>query len=198
MRRQAGITVVLENVHDDHNVGAILRSCDAVGISEVFVLHSEEGLRRKNVVLGKRTTAGTRRWVDVWFYRDAEECFDRVRQDYSRIYGTAIGEQAKPVYDLDLTEPIALVFGNERDGLSPAALNHCDGNFLIPMMGFVQSLNVSVACAVTLFEALRQRRAAGFYESANPNPISQREAIFAEFIRRHEDQVIPQRGRKED
>ncbi len=197
MRRQTGLTVVLENIHDDHNIGAVLRTCDAVGISEIFVLHSEIGLRRKNIVLGKRTSAGARRWVDAWFYRDVETCFQQVRKDYDYVFGTAIGAQAKALYELDLTKSVALVFGNERDGLSQATLDHCDGNFLIPMMGFVQSLNVSVACAVTLFEALRQRRELDYYGEANPLSLPAREALFKEYVRRHEDRVVPRRGRKE-
>jgi len=86
-----------------------------------------------------------------------------VKKKYKRIYATHLGEQSKDLYELNLTEPIALMFGNEHEGITKESLKHCDGNFIIPQFGMVQSLNISVACAVTLFETLRQRKAASMY-----------------------------------
>lgn len=186
-RRQPDLTVILENVHDQHNVGAVLRSCDSIGIREIFVLYSEPDIEVKNVKLGKRTSAGTRKWVDVHFFTDTEACFAAVRARYDRILATHLDEQAKSLYDLDLTASTALIFGNEHDGISKEALAHADGNFIIPQQGMVRSLNISVACAVTLYEAYRQRAAKGFYAENNPADPADREALFQEYIRRHEE-----------
>ncbi len=185
--RQGNLTVVLENVHDPHNIGAVLRSCESVGLVEIFVLYSEPHLREERLALGKKTSAGARKWVDVHFYTDTEACFAHVRSKYDRVWGTHLGEEAVDLYALDLTQSVALVFGNEHEGLSKQVLAHCDGNFVIPQMGFVRSLNISVACAVSLYEALRQRRAAGYYGPGNPTMSSEgRRALLEEYVRRHD------------
>lgn len=171
-RRQNDLTVILENIADVHNVGAILRSCDAIGIGEVFMLNTMAELQNRKFALGKRTTAGARKWVQVHYFESLDLCFSFVRKKYKKIFTTHISEHAQTsVYDLNLVEPTALLFGNERKGVTEAALQGADGNFLIPQVGMVESLNVSVACAVTLFEAQRQRRMAGKYsESKNILP----------------------------
>ncbi len=194
-QRQPDITVVLENVIDLHNIGAVLRSCDSVGIREIFVLHTEAGLQADSITIGKRTAAGARRWVDVHYYTDAAACFQHVRQYYQRILATYLEREAIELYDLDLTIPAAFLFGNERDGLSEEVLQYANSNFWIPQMGMSESLNISVACAVTLYEALRQRRLQHFYSSNNPLPQVAQQQLLDEYIRRHEERdarkVIP-------
>lgn len=162
--RQSNLTVILENVHDHHNIGAVLRTCDAVGVKEVFVLYTEAHLDREYLEVGTRSAKGARRWVDVRFYTDVDACFAHVRRDYDKVYSTHLAENSVSAYDLDLTESVALLFGNEHFGVSKEAQKYSDGNFIIPMVGMVQSLNISVACAVTLYEAYRQRAAKGFYD----------------------------------
>lgn len=147
-----------------HNIGAVLRSCDSVGIHELFVLYNEPQLQKDYLELGKRTTAGTRKWLDVNYYTDTEVCFEAVRQRYDFIYATHLGQTAVSLYDLDLTPRVALLFGNEMLGLSDEAMQYADGNFIIPQMGMAESLNISVACAVSLYEAYRQRNLQGAYE----------------------------------
>jgi tRNA (guanosine-2'-O-)-methyltransferase len=185
LRRQLDFTVVLENVDDPHNIGAILRTCDAVGVAEIYVLYSREGLQNHKLELGKRSSAGARKWVNVQLFRDVEACFAHVKQRYAQVYGTHLGEGALSLYELELNASTALVFGNEAEGLSQAALAHCHGNFHIPQMGMAQSLNVSVACAVSLYEALRQRQAAGRYELQNDSPAHL--DLWQEYQRRHEE-----------
>ncbi len=186
--RQRDLTIILENVHDQHNIGAAMRSCDSVGIREIFVLYSEVGLNVKNITLGKRTSAGSRKWVDVHFYTDIEACFAHVRQQYPLILTTHLSEDARSLYDLDLTQPIALLFGNEKDGVSEEVLKHTDGNFLIPQMGMTQSLNVSVAVAVSVYEAYRQRKNVGLYEGNALTKVEQ-EAMYQEFLERHKNKA---------
>ncbi len=188
-RRQVNLTVILENVHDPHNIGAVLRSCEAVGIPEIYVLHTEPKLQEKYLSLGKRTSAGTRKWIDVQYFTDLEDCFQAVRARYQSIYATHMAEEARSLYELDLTESVALLFGNEHDGVSEKALEHTDGNFLIPQMGMVQSLNISVACAVTVYEACRQRNQRGLYTDNKPASDAEQNAIFQSYVQRHEERT---------
>ena len=184
-RRQTDLTIVLENVHDPHNIGAVLRTCDSVGIMEIFVLHNEPGTASDKLSIGKRTSSGARKWVDVRYFSDTEACMREVRKKYQRVLGTHLSEQAVSLYDLDLSIPVALVFGNEHDGISDNLLPHLDGNFIIPQMGMVQSLNISVACAVTLYETFRQRELKGLYAMNRSEPEIIEE-LRNDYFRRHE------------
>lgn len=168
-----------------HNIGAVLRSCDSVGIHEIFVLYNEAQLQKDYLELGKRTTAGTRKWIDVHYYTDTEACFSAVRERYDHIYATHLGQSAVSLYELDLTPRVALLFGNEMLGLTDKAMAYADGNFIIPQMGMAESLNISVACAVSLYEAFRQRELKGAYE-----PVSlehpRRAALLEKYIQLHQ------------
>lgn len=175
---QPDLTVVLENLFDPLNISAVLRSCDAVGIREVFVVYTKQYLDKRGLILGKRTSAGTFKWIDVYVFDDLEECFRRVRERYGRILATRLGEDSQSLYSLDLTQPTALLFGNEDEGISSEALALADGNFLIPQAGFAESLNISVACAVSLFEARRQRAEKGFYDKNPKLDATQQEQLF--------------------
>ncbi|HFA50096.1 MAG TPA: RNA methyltransferase [Bacteroidetes bacterium] len=193
-RRQPDLTVILENVWDPHNVGAVLRSCDSVGIKEIFVLNTEEKLvERQKLVIGKRTSGGSSKWVDVHFYTDIAACFKHIRSIANKVYATHLGGQAKDLYELDLTEPVALLFGNEMLGVSDKVLKMCDGNFIIPQVGMAQSLNISVACAVSVYEAYRQRSEKGFYdENLRMDGEAQKE-LLATYVERHEMKMKPKR-----
>ena len=186
-KRQTDLTVVLNNVHDPHNIGAVLRTCDSVGIPEIFVLYNEEGVGEENLLLGKKAAASARKWVDVYLYTNVENCFSDIRKKYSNVFGTHLTGNSVSLYDLDLTVPMALVFGNEHSGISNEVLPHLDGNFLIPQVGMVQSLNISVSVAISLYEAYRQREIAGKYDqisSQNDKPGSLAEV----YMERHRDQ----------
>ena len=164
--RQLNLCVVLENVHDPHNIGAVLRSCDSVGIQEVYILVTDPRMDPGTYYLSKRSSSGARKWIDSFLYTDTEKCVSDIRKKYDRILGTKLNDESKSLYDFDLTGSVAIAFGNEHDGLTDEFVSHLDGNIEIPQYGMVRSLNISVACAVTLFEALRQREAKGLYEPA--------------------------------
>ncbi len=186
-QRQFNLTVILENVFDTHNIGAVMRSCDSVGIREIFVIYTAEDQDKKRLQLGKRTSAGSRKWVKVHFYTDLEKCMEHVKSQYEKILCTHLGEESKSLYNLDLSGSTALVFGNEHDGITKELLAYSDGNFTIPQMGMVQSLNISVACAVSLYEAFRQRNLQNFYTE---NPTATREeieALYDEFVDIHKN-----------
>ncbi len=163
-RRQLDLTVILENVHDPHNIGAAIRSCDAIGIAEVYILFTEPNLISKKFRPGKRTTSGARNWVKAHIAHSVEECCQQVRRKYDRILATCLDEDATDLFEMDLTGSCALVFGNENQGVSNEMLDQADGTICIPQVGMVKSLNISVACAVTLYEAFRQRNAKGYYD----------------------------------
>ncbi len=183
--KRQNITVILENVHDPHNIGAVIRSCDAIGISEVFILYTEASHNFLKQKVGKNTSSGTRKWVKTHYYGEIEPCFEQVRSKYQNIYGTHLGEDTQSLYDLDLTRPVALMFGNEQKGISEKARSLLDGNFIIPQYGMVQSLNISVACAVCLFEASRQRSVKKMYSGEfNTDSVLHNE-MFDGFVQKH-------------
>jgi len=156
-QRQPDMTVVMENIHDPHNVSAILRSCDAVGILQVELLYTLEKFPR----IGKKSSSSANKWLERRKHKSVDECYGALHGEGFTVYATHLGESSVSLYDLDLTKKVALVFGNEHRGVSDEAAAKADGNFQIPMLGMIQSLNVSVACAVSLYEVLRQRLATG-------------------------------------
>ncbi len=184
-QRQVNLTIILENVHDPHNIGAVLRSCDSVGVHEIFVVHTDPRLTEERIALSKRTASGANKWVNVNYYRNLAKCMKEVRLRYDCILGTHLSSDAKDLYDLDLTQSIALFFGNERDGLTQEALAHLDGNFIIPQMGMVQSLNISVACAVSLYEAYRQRVKKDLYQDNTTSTPNEKKAMAHSYYLRH-------------
>ncbi|MGB0430308.1 MAG: TrmH family RNA methyltransferase [Bacteroidia bacterium] len=165
--KQPGLTVVLENVHDPHNIMAVLRTCDAVGIYNVHIIESKK--RTWDPKIGKNSSSGAKKWVFAQTYKNVDDCYAQLRSEDKNIYTTHMAKNSKSLYDLNLTQNVALVFGNEHDGVTAEAVEKADGNFLIPQFGMIQSLNISVACAVSLFEACRQRLASGMYNQASFN-----------------------------
>lgn len=165
--RQGNLALVLEDVHDPHNIFACLRSADATGVQDVYVILTRNQLGWD---AGKRSSASAVKWITLHHFDNVDDCMAEVKKRYSLVAGTYLHEDATNLYDMDLTQSMAIVFGNERYGISEAMQKHLNLNFRIPMKGMVQSLNISVACAVTLYEALRQRTNAGLYEQPSlPN-----------------------------
>jgi tRNA (guanosine-2'-O-)-methyltransferase len=151
--RQTDLTVVLENIHDPHNVSAILRSADAVGIAEVHLVYTTEEFPR----IGRKSSASASKWVGRRKWRSVQECYSDLRQQGFRVYASRLNSASLCLFDFDLKKKVALVFGNEHQGVSEEAAALADARFVIPMYGMIESLNVSVACAVSMYEALRQR-----------------------------------------
>ncbi|MDQ6610726.1 MAG: RNA methyltransferase, partial [Bacteroidota bacterium] len=160
--RQNDLTVVLENVFDPHNISAVMRTCDAVGVKEIYVLTTKIPLHKK---WGVRSSSSAAKWLTIHQYEDAAACFASIRKNYSVILTTHLSSDAVSLYSTDLTSSTALVFGNEHDGVSEEIRAMADGNLIIPQMGMIKSLNISVACAVSLYEAFRQKMNAGHYLS---------------------------------
>ena len=159
-KRQPDLTVVLENVFDPHNISAVMRTCDAVGIQDIYILNNKIPPHKK---WGSRTSSSAVKWLTIHQFTDADECFAALRKNFSKIYTTHLSSDAVSLHQLNLTESVALVFGNEQTGVSEEIIARADGNFIIPQVGIIKSLNISVACAVTLYEAFRQKNNAGHY-----------------------------------
>jgi tRNA (guanosine-2'-O-)-methyltransferase len=162
-KRQPDITVVLENVFDPHNVSAVMRTCDAVGVQDIYILNTKISRHKK---WGPRSSSSAAKWLTVHQFENASACFAELRKNYLTILTTHLSDDAVSLYNLDLTKSVALVFGNEHSGVSDEIREMADGNFIIPQSGIIQSLNISVACAVTLYEAFRQKNAAGHYNQS--------------------------------
>ncbi len=163
-QRQKYLTVVLENVHDPHNVSAVLRSCDAVGIDKVYLIYNTNKFPK----IGRVSSASAKKWVELAKFKTVDVCFNELKKEKYKIYSTHISETGKNkfLYDIDLTKRVAIVFGNEHDGVSDEVKIKSDSNLIIPMYGMIQSLNISVSVAVCLYEALRQREAKGMYKKS--------------------------------
>ncbi|MGN6617685.1 MAG: TrmH family RNA methyltransferase [Ilyomonas sp.] len=175
--RQSNLTVVMENVFDPHNISAVMRTCDAIGIQDIYILNTKIPKHKK---WGSKSSSSAAKWLSIHQFADAEECFTELRKHYDKIYSTHLSSNAISLYELDLTQSIALVFGNEHSGVSEEITNKCNGNFIIPQVGIIQSLNISVACAVSLYEAFRQKKNAGYYDQSSL-PIDKKNQLMNEW-----------------
>ena len=165
-KRQNDITIVLENVFDPHNISAVMRTCDAVGVQELYVLNTKIPRHKK---WGAKSSSSAAKWLTIHQFENAEECFYELRKKYSKILTTHLSTDSLNLYEINLTQPVALIFGNEHSGVSEEIRMLADGNFIIPQSGIIRSLNISVACAVTLYEAYRQKMLAGHYNKTKLN-----------------------------
>jgi len=161
--RQPTLKLVIENIHDPHNVSAIFRTCDAAGIPKVSLLYYIEKFPK----IGKKSSASAFKWIERERYKSVIECYDSLRKDGFKIYASQISVDAKEIFQLNFNDKVAIVLGNEHRGISEEAAKLADERFLIPMYGMVQSLNVSVSAAITIYEALRQRKLKGMYDKSN-------------------------------
>ena len=158
-RRQVGLTVVMENVHKPHNLAAVARSCDAVGILEAHAISEME-----DVVLGQKPASGSRKWVGVRRHGSVDDAYAHLHRQGLRILCAHFDDEAVDFRSVDFTQPTAIVVGAELDGITDEAVSKSDGSIIVPMMGMVQSLNVSVATSLILYEAQRQRMEKGMYD----------------------------------
>jgi tRNA (guanosine-2'-O-)-methyltransferase len=186
-RRQPDLTVLMDGVHKKHNVSAVIRTCDAVGVLDAHAVWPAPKMGTHAGMSG-----GSGRWVRVVTHTDMSAAVTQLHDTGLRIVAAQQGEHAQDYRALDYTQPTAFVLGAELDGLGPVARAHADVHALIPMQGMVGSLNVSVAAALFLFEAQRQRLAAGLYERCRLDPARYDAVLFewahplvAAYCRRH-------------
>lgn len=176
--RTREVVLVLENIYSDHNSAAVLRTADAMGLAEVHHLSDQNEVR-----LARRVALGSEKWLDTIWHPDAPTAFARLRARGYGVWAAAVHGEARPVEALP-AGPLALVFGNEHDGLTPEAAAGADGCFHIPMVGFAESFNISVAAALTLAETVLRRRRQGQLAGLKPGDADRvRVAWYARSVR---------------
>ncbi|MEX0635418.1 MAG: RNA methyltransferase [Ferruginibacter sp.] len=168
-KRQPGLSVLLENVHDPHNISAVMRTCDAVGIQDIYILNTKIAPHKK---WGAKSSSSAAKWLSIHQFTDTTACFEKLRQHYNKIYTTHLSTDSVSLHQLDLTDRVVLVFGNEHGGVSEETIALSDGNFIIPQVGIIKSLNISVACAVSVYEAYRQKNMALQYDQQQLDPVA--------------------------
>lgn len=191
-RRQPDLTVLMDHVHKSHNFSAILRNCDAVGVLDAHVVTPDEGLN-----LHHGTSAGTKKWIRVVRHASVTRAAAELRERGFRLVAAHPSPDARDFRDVDYTQPTALLMGAELHGVSEEGLAAADLHVEIPMLGMVHSLNVSVATALLLFEAARQREDAGMYDDSRLDPVEFERRLFewaypsVAFTRREEGRPYP-------
>lgn len=171
--RQPDLTILAENVHKAHNIAAIIRTCDAVGVLEAHAVSQTGEMRRHQGIAG-----GTRTWVPVRFHPDTAAGVAHLRSAGFTVLAAHASATALDYREPDYTKPTALLLGSELVGVSPEAAALADAHVRIPMEGLVESLNVSVAAALILYEARRQRQAAGLYDHSRLDPAFLARRLF--------------------
>ena len=155
-RRTRYLTVALEDVFQLHNASAVVRSCDVFGIQDAHLVEGRFGQR-----LDKNISLGAQKWVDLYRYGSSEACMENLRERGYRIVATSPHSDSHTPFDLPLDCPTALFFGTEKEGLSKPVLEQADMHLTIPMAGFTESLNISVAAAIVLYELTRRLKSSG-------------------------------------
>ena len=173
-RRQPDLTILMENVHKGHNFAAVLRSCDAVGMLSAHAVLPFGQLPSHRRV----SAAGAKRWIEVHTYTYVKDAANAIRNQGMRLVAAHLSDRAISYREVDYTQPTAILMGQEKDGVTDEAIALCDDEITIPMEGNVGSLNVSVAAAVIMFEAQRQRRAAGLYDTCQLEPRLYERTLF--------------------
>lgn len=164
--RQPDLRVVLDSAANAHNASAVLRTCDAAGVLHVHLINPGPEAWPLNAAITTRAD----KWLDIRTHASLGECLAALRRRKISIAAACLEDGAADYESLDFTRPTAVIFGNESEGLSREALELSDVRIRIPMLGMVQSLNLSVSVGIILYEALKQRRAAGFLSRRRLSP----------------------------
>ncbi len=172
-KRQPELTVCMEGVHKTHNLAAVVRSCDAVGVSDVHAVWKSEEMEVRG-----GSAAGSQNWVKVHNYHNTEAAIAVLKKQKMQVLVTNLSPSAVDFREIDYTKPTAIILGQEKFGASAIALELADQDIVIPMVGMVQSLNVSVACSVVLYEAQRQRQLAGLYDQPRISEERRQQVLF--------------------
>ncbi|MFK8030368.1 MAG: tRNA (guanosine(18)-2'-O)-methyltransferase TrmH [Gammaproteobacteria bacterium] len=174
-RRQPDLTVLADGIHKTHNVAAVVRSCDAVGVLDVHAVSPGGEIPRHHA-----TNAGASRWTRLHTHDSVVSAARALKDDGFQILAAHLSDTAVDFRDIDYCKPTAILLGTELEGVSETAIEQADQHIMVPMMGMVESLNVSVAAAVILYEAQRQRMVAKLYDECRI-PTDQYEQILFEW-----------------
>ena len=174
-RRQPDLTVLAADVHKPHNISAIVRTCDAVGIHRIHAVSPGGELRRHHMAAG-----GSGAWVDIEHHDHLDAAVAALREQGWKLLAAHPSQQARDFRAIDYTLRTAIILGSELDGLTTEAVESADEVISLPIVGMVESLNVSVAAAVILYEAQRQRANSGMYDQSRMD-AQERETILFEW-----------------
>jgi tRNA (guanosine-2'-O-)-methyltransferase len=187
-RRTSQVTMLLEAVDKGHNQSAILRTCEAFGHVDVHIVRNAEG---QPFSPSKGITQGSDKWLRLHQHDSISDAIGELKSQGFQVFASRLDERARPLPELDLTGKVALVMGNERDGISDEVAELCDATYMIPMLGFVQSFNVSVAAALSMYEVYRQRL--DKYGANGDLTEEEQEGLFEHFVERSlENRVLRQ------
>ncbi len=176
--RTRDLTVLIEAIHKGHNQSAILRTCEAFGLQEVYVVEGENTPFNPHRAISQ----GLHKWLDIQKFSDTKSAISQLKAKGYQIWASYLHSEAIPLEQIDFTQKIALFFGNELKGISPEYLPLCDGNFIIPMYGFAESFNVSVAVGISLYEATQQRlKRLGKVGTLTPE---EKEQLYEQFLKK--------------
>lgn len=185
-KRTASLTLVVDSFHKEHNIDAVLRTCEAFGMQHVHVIPQSEKVKPFQDI-----TQGADRWLTIHYYETAEECIRRLKEEGFRILAGSLGEGSVPLRDCDFSGKVALVLGNEVDGASEAVIKMADGLFVIPLVGFSQSLNVSVAAGITIHHVRQWKE--NRKEKAEALPENENQQLMEKWIKKsvkHADRIL--------
>ncbi|MFZ4084111.1 MAG: TrmH family RNA methyltransferase [Vampirovibrionia bacterium] len=160
-QRRKGI-IILEDIHDKHNVEAVFRSCDAFGIQMLYIIFDKERPFDPRLV-GKNSSSSANKWIDFKIFSKTEDAYAELKSQGYKIYATALTDEAESIYETNFIaqDKVAIALGNENRGLSKFAIDQADSCIIIPMLGMLQSLNLSVTASICMFELNRQRLVSG-------------------------------------
>lgn len=179
-QRQKNFAVVLEDVHDPHNAEAVFRTCDAFGVQDVYLIFDKQPAYDPKQI-GKSSSSSANKWIDFHIFHSTQECLEALKKKGYTLCATTLSDKSIPIFDADLThDTIAILLGNERNGLSQKSIAMSDIELSIPMAGLTQSLNISVSAAICMFEVVRQRQKAGDYTYG----LTAQEHLIHDFLHR--------------
>ncbi|MGB2926259.1 MAG: tRNA (guanosine(18)-2'-O)-methyltransferase TrmH [Limnothrix sp.] len=192
-RRQPDLTVITEDVHKPHNLSAIIRTCDAVGVLAVHAMNKV--VAGEDLPTFTQVAQGSEKWVELHRHETVEGAIAQLQAKDFKVYAAHLSDRAVDYREVDYTQPTAILMGAERWGVDSTTADLVDGHVIIPMLGMVQSLNVSVAAAVILFEAQRQRLQAGFYDQPRLSKEIYQQKVFEwcypDLVEHYRDRQLP-------
>ena len=175
-KRQPDLTLIMDQVHKPHNLAAIIRSCDAMGLCNVYGISNS----KKNINTQLKAASGSNHWVKFYIQKNLNSLYYNLKKEGHTLYLANRSSKAMNFREVDYTKPSTIILGSELDGVSKEAFQLADYEIMIPMYGMVDSLNVSVANALILFEIQRQREKSGFYKKRRL-PIEEYQRLLFEF-----------------
>ncbi|HIJ74864.1 MAG TPA: RNA methyltransferase [Candidatus Hydrogenedentes bacterium] len=174
--RTYAVTPVMEGLYDRGNVSAVLRTAEGLGYQSVHIIETSARFKQ-----ARQVSQGAEKWLDITRWETTKACIDHLKSLGYRILATTL-DSARPIGEYAFDEPTALVFGNERDGVTPELLERADGRIVVPMLGFSQSFNISVAAAISLYH-IHQDRCARLGRHGDLSPTETR-ILTAQYYRR--------------